>query len=311
VGQGADGDTICSRCGHGADVFEGDASRHFHDRPSVDEAHRSTDKGGRHIVQQDDIGLSGKGLSDLGKGFRLDDDRFRRRFGGSSQATGCSDGLPGRTQEGEMIVFDQDSVLERHPVVDAAAQSNGPFLQRPPPRYRFPRVHDTDRIASNGQTEFPRQGRDSGQVLEKIQSHPFSLQNRPSVTGYAQNGFPLLGRFTVPAPYRDCKRRINGKEGLNGGGQPGHNERLLRNDDGPGGNRLGKQGARRHIALAEVFFQPDPNGAPDFRGRKPCHRSAPQHGLQLFAAAHEESTVARQGPKPFPMFRNDFRRSLA
>ncbi len=122
-------------------------------------------------------------------------------------------------------------------MVDPSAERNGPLLERTPARKSFPRIQDAGRVAAHGSAEPLRQGGDPGQVLKKVQSDPFCLQDGPPVALDIQDYLSIFSSLAVMFGNRQPQRRIDHEKGLNRWGHPRHDQRLLCDDLGQSRHR--------------------------------------------------------------------------
>ena len=74
-------------------------------------------------------------------------------------------------QQLQMIVFDQNPIAKRMPVIRASAKSHRPFLNRPPPRDRFPRIENGD-AAVHGPAKSLCERSNAGKLLQEVQRDP-------------------------------------------------------------------------------------------------------------------------------------------
>ena len=77
MGERSNGDAIGASCSHGSDALQSDAARHFHQSLLLDQCYGTSDQVRSHVIQQNNIRLSGERLPDLSEGFYLDYNRER------------------------------------------------------------------------------------------------------------------------------------------------------------------------------------------------------------------------------------------
>ena len=82
-------------------------------------------------------------------------------------------GQAAKSDNGDVVVFDKDVFAERGAVVDAATAAHGIFFERTPAGRRLPRIDNPGARAVNRRGKFPRQRRDTGEALNKIQRGAF------------------------------------------------------------------------------------------------------------------------------------------
>lgn len=127
VGEGADADKVDAGLGDGADVIDVDAAAGLGSGAPRDELNGFTELGGRHVVEEDDVGTRIDGLSGLLEliGFHFD----HELRGKLSRARDCDcDGIGFVIGErGKVIVFNQNLVVETEPVVFPPPHSTAYF----------------------------------------------------------------------------------------------------------------------------------------------------------------------------------------
>ena len=160
-----------------------------------------------------------------------------------------------------MIVFDEDTVAQRLAMIRAPAEEDRPFLKSTYARERLSRVQDGHGVSAHCVAEPTRQGGDTGEVLEKIQSDSFSLQDGSPIAFNLEETISIL--CTVPILELDGQdeRIIHGSKGSHGSGETCDHQRLLGDDACARRNLRGKEGGCRDVAEGEIFLKCQSNGA--------------------------------------------------
>src|SRR5262249_10229297 len=118
---------------------------------------------GRHVVEQDSIGAGFQRLSDLGGRVALDLDREA----GRARAV---DSLADRTDQPEMVVLDQDTVVEPETVIRTAPTADGVLLELAQAGRRLTGVED-DRACSVDRVDVaPGERRDPAEAADQVES---------------------------------------------------------------------------------------------------------------------------------------------
>src|SRR5688572_3680311 len=109
MSEHADRQKICASHSHLPGIGQGNPSRHFHERATLDVSNGLTYPTGSHVVEQDDIGFTRESLRHLAKLLRLDDHFQTVRSCGACLPAGLRDSNPFSVQEREMIVLDEEA----------------------------------------------------------------------------------------------------------------------------------------------------------------------------------------------------------
>jgi hypothetical protein len=153
----ADGDAVRAGLRHRANVFERNPAGDFYDGPALDEFDGLLHHGRSHVVEQNDVGFACEGFTDILYRFHFDNQGDCAGAVPMGQSAGCTHGVLAFLEQGQMVVFDQQAVAERKPVVGAASQRHRPFLQRSPAGERFPRVENPGGSMADGLAELVRE----------------------------------------------------------------------------------------------------------------------------------------------------------
>lgn len=144
-----------------SDIREIDASRHFNDGSAFDQAHGLMNEIRGHVVEQEDVSLSLKGLYNGIERFDFHAYPESMRRVRSCQTARLSNVHAPGLEKGQMIVFDQDAIVQGHPMVLSSAQGDRPFFESPKARCRFSGVQDFRGIWTNGLAKLFRESRDA------------------------------------------------------------------------------------------------------------------------------------------------------
>ncbi len=158
---------------------------------------------------------------------------------------GRLEALPPGPDHRQMVVFHEDPVAQAHPVVEPPAHPHGILVEPPHPRNGLPGVHDLDRQVGHGRHVPGSLGRDTGEALEKVQGHPFSLEDTGQGAAHGSHRVPRDDATPLRPQKLNRQARIDRGEDLRKDprpgqhpGRPGHRlgpTVLLVEDQGPGG----------------------------------------------------------------------------
>jgi hypothetical protein len=101
-----------------------------------------------------------------------------------------------------MVVFDEYAIAQRPAVIRASTEEDRPFLKRARARDRFSRVQNGHGISMDFVAEPIGQGGDTGKVLEKVQGHPFRLQNGSPISFDCKETVSILCMVSILAVKR-------------------------------------------------------------------------------------------------------------
>src|SRR5438067_4446366 len=147
-------------------------------------------------------------------------------------------------------------------MIRSSAEENRPLLKRAKARDRFSRVQDRHGEPANCIAELTRQGRDAGQVLEKVQGHSFGLQDGPPIAFDLEETVSILCRVPVLTLDGQDKGCVDRSKGLHCSGETSDYQRLLSDDACQRWCRRGKECGCRNVAMREVFLEGESNDAP-------------------------------------------------
>jgi hypothetical protein len=213
-------------------------------------------------------------------------------------------------EEREMIIFDEDAIAQRPAVICAPSEEDGPFLKRPQARDRLSRIQDGHRIFANCIAKSSRQGGDTGEVLDKIQSDSFGLQDGSPIAFDLEETISFLCPFSIMVMDGQDEGRVYGSKGLQSCRETGNDQRLLGDDAGARWCWNGKQCNGRRVAEWKIFLERQPNSAPNVGDRRFEHRLYSQHGAQLLLTAGEHDAILAQTFQSLLVIGNDFRWGL-
>jgi len=210
-----------------------------------------------------------------------------------------------------MIVLDEDAVAQRLAVIRSSAEEDCPLLKGAKARDRFSRVQDRHGVSANCVAKPTRQGRDTGQVLEKVQGHSFGLQDGSPIAFDLEETVSILRRVPVLTLDGQDKGCIDRSKGLHCSGETGDDQRLLSDDACQRWCRRGKECGCRDVAMREVFLEGESNDAPYVGNRGLDHRLRSQHGPQLLSTSGKHGLIPAQACEAILVIGNDFRRGLS
>ena len=234
--------------------------------PSFDPESGSAHLVESHIVQQDDVGSGLESLFDLFKCVSFDfNDQAGKFFARTTD--GGFDGV-GKlvSQGGEVIILNEDLVIKANSMVGAAAAFNRVFFEAAPTRRGLAGVEDLRFCAFDCVDKLRRQGGDSGEALDKIESHALRCQDGPSLAFDVEQGLAGLEVLAIGGGVFDLNRGRELAESGFGEGETRENQRFASDHDGGGLGVFGHGGQSRDVAGADVLGQGGLDGAADFVG---------------------------------------------
>ena len=187
-----DRDEIDAGLGEETDGFERHSAGRLEGNAAGDELYRLAQLGQVHIVEEQPIGAGRKRRLDLVDTVDLDLD-LKPGVGG----LGASDRFRDVTADRNMIVLDQHSVIEAHPVVLRAAHPGRIFFQRAEAGNRLSSIEQDGAGTLHGVDVAPRLGRNAGQMLQRVQRRPLGGQHGARVSVQPHQGGARLRPLTV------------------------------------------------------------------------------------------------------------------
>src|SRR6185295_16295462 len=108
----------------------------------------------------------------------------------------------------------------------SSAEEDRPLLKCTKARDCFSRVQDRHGVSANCVAELTCQGRDTGQVLEKVQGHSFGLQDGSPIAFDLEETVSILRRVPVLTLDGQDKGGVDRSKGLHCSGETGDDQRL-------------------------------------------------------------------------------------
>jgi hypothetical protein len=227
LGDAADRNEIDAGLSDGADRFEANAARGFERHAAADQLDRTAERRRVHVVEQEAIGASCERFLDLLDPVDLDLN-LEARIGG---LCGSNRG-PYPAGDRDMVVLDENSVVEPHPVIVRTAYPRSVFSQRAQAGDRFARVEDNRSGAVDCIDVAACERGDSREVLERVERRAFGGEHGPGISGETHHYAPRFNPVAVAYEHLDLDGWIElPKEGFC--------DFQSRNDDRLAGGELG------------------------------------------------------------------------
>ncbi len=154
-----------------------------------------------------------------------------------------------------MIVLDQKAVIEPHPVVLRTAHPCRIFFECAKARDGLARIEEDCAGAGDSVDIAAREGRDSGQMLKRVERGPFGRQHRPCLAVQPEKDRTGRHCFAIFGKPVDADVRIERTEECDGDFNAGHNDRFAAIHGSAKPGIRGNGGVGCHIAARAQIFR--------------------------------------------------------